>query len=386
MPVPDRPRRPHRPRATRTSSWSRTRPPRPRGSRSCWPASRHVRRGRVGGVVERPARQRRAGRRRLGGGLQRRLLGRRGQRGRPAPRGVLRVEPAGRGALRRPARRRVAHRRHRRELLPPGRGRRDPGRHGPRGRGGGAGRLPALRAGPGRRAAVDVRVPGAERRRRCPSCSWSTPPSPTDVCELPGRRSTPTARSGSTSGPISCSADPTARWAALLLACPSRSWPSSSCGRSPTSSARACAATARLGPLRGGEVLGDPALRSGRVVHARGRRPPRPSLTLAVGLPVAQVLARYEFPGRRLVQALRRGALRAPDRGGRGGVPRPPRAAQPARGRSPRHGVRRSCSPTRSSTWPWSCAPSAGSGRASTRAPRRRPACWVRSRWRAFRR
>ena len=45
----------------------------------------------------------------------------------------------------------------------------------------------------------------------------------------------------------------------------------------------------------------------------------------------------------------------------------------------------RSCSPTPSSTTPWSCARSGACGRASTRAPRRPLASLGASRWRAFR-
>ncbi len=83
-------------------------------ARAGLPAGHHrrLRRGprvRLAGLLGRPARQRRAGRVGLGGGLLRRLL-RRLRRGRPAPRRLLRLEPGGRGRLRpRPGSRRVAH-------------------------------------------------------------------------------------------------------------------------------------------------------------------------------------------------------------------------------------------------------------------------------------
>ena len=46
-------------------------------------------------------------------------------------------------------------------------------------------RLPAVGAVPGRRAAVDVRVPGPRTARRCPRCSWSTPSRPTTCASSP---------------------------------------------------------------------------------------------------------------------------------------------------------------------------------------------------------
>ena len=72
------------------------------------------------------ARQRRAGGRRLVGGLLRRVL--RDRRRRAPAGGVLRVQPAGRGRVRRPADRGAADRRGRGVVLPAGGVRRDPRR------------------------------------------------------------------------------------------------------------------------------------------------------------------------------------------------------------------------------------------------------------------
>ena len=85
---------------------------------------RALRRGSLAGVLGGAARERRPRRRRLGGGVQRPLLGRVGEQRRPADRRLVRVEPAGRGHLPEPAPGGGADGRRRGQLLPPGRVRR----------------------------------------------------------------------------------------------------------------------------------------------------------------------------------------------------------------------------------------------------------------------
>ena len=303
-------------------------------------------------------------------GLQRLVLRRWHQRGHPPARRVVRVEPAGRGALRRPARR---------PRRPPASSRRAatarsraPGilaRHRPRGRGAAAHRLPALRALPGRRAAVDVRVPGARRGRRCPTCSSSTRPRRPRSVRAAGRRHRRAPRGrGSTSGPTSCSADGPRRRAggAGRAAGPA--------GRVPRSCFFAWPVANIVGEgLRGdggwdlsgvGDVLGDADLRQ-VAWFTLWQAAASTALTLAVALPAAHVLARYEFRGRRVVQALGHRAVRPADRGGRRRLRRAARPDEPDRRRPRGHACGRSCSPTPSSTTPSSCAPSAACGSCS---------------------
>ena len=123
------------------------------------------------------ARQRRRGRRRLDRGLLRAVL--RGRRRPQAARRQLRHEPAGRGRVRRPADRRRDH------------GGRSTRRASARSSSPACCAAPSTptrpassstsccrRALPGRAAAEPVRLPGQRRRRRCPTCSPTTPRSP----------------------------------------------------------------------------------------------------------------------------------------------------------------------------------------------------------------
>ena len=297
----------------------------------------HLRRGRVGDVVAGPARQRRAGGGRLGAGLQRRVLGRGGQRGRSAPRGVLRLQPAGGGALRGSARRRAAHRRHRRELLSPGRVGRDPGRHGSRGGGGGAGRLPRLRAVPGRRAAVDVRLPGGGGHRAARGVRGPRRPAHRRPGARPGHGGRPARGVDRRVDRSHAAADRPPLGGAPAR--PARRVPDRLLRVAGRQHHRGGPARRRhLGPLRGGGGARRRPPPVGRVVHlvAGGglddpdprRRPADRPGALPVRVPRSTVRAGGA-----------RGALRAPDRGGGDGVPVAARPGQPARGRSPRLGV-----------------------------------------------
>ena len=132
-----------------------------------------------------------------------------------------------------------------------------------------------------------------------------------------------------------------------------------------------------LDPL--GDVVTDPALRH-VVWFTVWQAALSTVLTLAVALPGAYVLARYDFPGRRVVRALVTVPFVLPTVVvgsafvallGAGRAARRPRA-RPDR-------LARSCSPTCSSTTRSSCAPSAASGRTSTRARRKRRGCSARA-------
>ena len=361
---------------TPTCSWSRTRPPRRRAWRSSWPASRPSARtaGRRGGATCAPTacRSSTAGRRPTtpsfsGGGASEgdRPLVVSYASSPPAevvyadppvdepPTGVIdascyrQVEGAGI----------LAGTEHEAEARP-------------------AHRLPALRDGAGRRAAVDVRVPGARRRRAARRCSSSTPPRPTDVFELPagGHRRQP----GGVDRPVDRPRAPLSRRA--LGRRPARRagrrsspcffvWPVANIV------GEGLRGDERVGPLRGRRGARRPAAAPGGLVHAlAGGRLDRahPGCSRLPARPGARPLRVPRAPAasRRCVVV----PFVLPTVVVGRGVPRPPRARRARSGSTSRGARRRSCSPTPSSTTPSWCAPSAGSGRASTRAPRRRPA------------
>ena len=134
--------------------------------------------------------------------------------------------------------------------------------------------------------------------------------------------------------------------------------------------------TARSTSTRSREVVTDPALRHIVVVHGVAGDAVDGAHRCWSALPGAYVLARYEFPGRRARARARDRAVRAADRGRRLRVRR--RCSAPAARSRASVSTRpsaRSCSRTCSSTTRSSCAPSAGCGRTSTRARRRRRGC-----------
>ena len=113
------------------------------------------------------------------------------------------------------------------------------------------------------------------------------------------------------------------------------------------------------------------------------------ALTLLVALPGAYVFARFDFPGKQLLRAVVTVPFVLPT------VVVGPRSWRcsgaagcwtscGAYGSTPPSG--RSCSPTSSSTTRWSCAPSAGCGRSSTRVRRRPRGCSGAGRFAAWRR
>ena len=207
--VPAEPRRPHRPAYARPA---RGREPGHLVAGPRVPPGQHrgLRRGRLGGVVERPARPTAcrwstAGRRPT---TSRSPAAAASEGDRPLvvsyasspPAEVLYADPPDR---------RAAHRRDRRELLPPGRGRRHPRRHRPRGGGRPARSTscsprrcrPTCRC----RCSCSRRVDG---RRAARGVRRSTPRTPDGgVRAARRRRSTPTGRTGSTGGPTSCCGD-----------------------------------------------------------------------------------------------------------------------------------------------------------------------------------
>ena len=79
------------------------------------------------------------------------------------------------------------------------------------GRGRAARRLPAHADVPARAALDAVRVPGERPTSRCPRCSRPTPRCPPTRTRSTRRRSPPTGRPGSTSGPRSCCGDARSR-------------------------------------------------------------------------------------------------------------------------------------------------------------------------------
>ena len=173
-----------------------------------------------------------------------------------------------------------------------------------------AGRLPALRALPGRAAAEPVRVPGERRRRRCRRCSPRTPRCPPIRSASTRPRSPPTGRPGSPSGPTpSCADPPSGRDPSQQNRLPGRSSPpagrragrrSSPCstpGRSPRCWPAASRRTAVADTL-GRSVTWDIAW------FTLWQAVVSTVLTIGVGLGPAYVLARYRFAGRRLLASL----------------------------------------------------------------------------------
>ena len=362
-------------RPTRTSSSSRTRPPRRRAWRSCWPPSRPSARtaGRRGGATCAPTacRSSTGGRRPTtasfsGGGASEGTRPLVVSYASSPPAEVLYADPpidespVGRD---------------RRELLPPGRG------------GRASSPAPSTRRRPGSSSTSCSRTPC---RTTCPcrcSCSRcaATSPLPDAVrrARRPARRtctscrrrtSARTGRSGSTGGPISWSADP------------------------PAVGRRRCSRAPRRVPRRLLRLAGRQHRRRGAAQRRRAGTSPAwarcsatPSCARSPGSRSGRRPPRRRSP-------LRRRAARAPrcspaTSSAGGGSSRRSwscpsccrrswwgRPSSPCSDRGSPIGVdlqgtrRRSCSPTPSSTWPWWCARSAGCGRGSTRARRRRPA------------
>ena len=129
-------------------------------------------------------------------------------------------------------------------------------------------RLPALRDGAGRRAAVDVRVPRARRHRAARRCSWSTPPRPRRCSSSRPRTSTPTGRTGSTGGPTSCCGDAGPRRSAAPPGRPARVPRVLLRVAGRQHRRRGAARRARVGPRRCRRGARRSRAAPGRVVHA----------------------------------------------------------------------------------------------------------------------
>ena len=186
-------------------------------------------------------------------------------------------------------------------------------------RGAQAGRLPDQRALPERAAADPVRLPGPHRRGAARGVHQVHRRARDPLSLRPGRRSPPTGRSGRTSGPRSCCAEPRLTEPApggSSHALPRRrscSSPGSTPGRWP----RCCGR-----PRIARSATAHRSVTSAEVVwFTMWQAVVSTVLTLVVGLPPAYVLARYSFRGRRAAAGRGDRAVRAADRGGRRGVP-----------------------------------------------------------------